>query len=68
MKPELMGQLAYNLCRLSVWFLWGLPAVGAGQDRNPNKQALMLYPVYVAKSSCLEHCHKHCYFWMSLWT
>ena len=28
---------------LCVIFLWDLPAVGTGQDRNPNKQALMLH-------------------------
>ena len=37
-----MGQSVYNLYRPLCDFLWDLLAVGTIQDRNPNKQALML--------------------------
>ena len=35
-----MSQSIYNLCRPLCDFLWGLPAVGTGQDRKPNKKFL----------------------------
>lgn len=44
MKAELMDQSVYKLCRHLSDFLWGLPAVGTGQDRHSKEQALMLHP------------------------
>ena len=42
MNPELMGQLGYNPMETTVWFSLGPNGWGTLQDRNPNKQALIL--------------------------
>ena len=47
-----MDQSVYNLWRPLFDFLWDLPAVGTGQDRNPNKQAFMLHVISAVTCLC----------------
>ena len=53
-----MGQSVYNLCR-PLHDLGNLTAVGTGQDRNPNKQALMLHVCVCVRAHTCLHTQTH---------